>query len=317
MAEVSRKIANFAGLMFTVLLILWLGVGLGFLLRRRSWTFPERLVPWTVALLLFSIGYEVGSNRTLLASLDVLGGEALCVTLFTVLGSALCAKMFQKFAGIRLVLPKSEPKPKGNSLLRGLGASLPVVGSFGLGGLAGFFGVLPFFSADWTFGVLCLLLACVGFMIGSNEEVRRSLKQIDRRLLLLPLVTVVGTWIGAVVTALSLPRHTMAEWLAVSSGFGYYSLSAILISDLRSMDLGTVALMHNVLREITVLLFAPFFVRLFGPLAPVSIGGATTADTTLPVIVASGGVALIPAAVFHGIVTDMLVPVLVPFFCAL
>jgi uncharacterized membrane protein YbjE (DUF340 family) len=102
--------------------------------------------------------------------------------------------------------------------------------------------------------------------------------------MLMPIVTIACTWIGALLTALLVTNRSLTEWLAVSSGFGYYSLSSMLITEMRNVELGTVALMYNVLREVTTLLFAPLLMRLFGPLAPISIGGATTADTTLPVI---------------------------------
>ena len=67
----------------------------------------------------------------------------------------------------------------------------------------------------------------------------------------------------------------------------------------------------------TALLFAPLLLRLFGPLSPISIGGATTADTTLPTISRVSGTQFIPVAIFHGLVVDLSVPLLVPFFCAL
>ena len=117
------------------------------------------------------------------------------------------------------------------------------------------------------------------------------------------------------MTFLLLPHRSLPDWLAVSSGFGYYSLSSILISEARGVELGTVALMYNVLREITVLIFAPLLLRLFGPLAPISVGGATTADTTLPTISRISGTQYIPVAIFHGLVVDLSVPLLVPLFC--
>ncbi len=77
--------------------------------------------------------------------------------------------------------------------------------------------------------------------------------------------------------------------MAVGAGFGYYSLSSIFIADFRGAELGTVALLCNVMRELFTLLAAPLVARWFGPLAAVSIGGATTFDTTLPIITQSAG----------------------------
>ena len=104
---------------------------------------------------------------------------------------------------------------------------------------------------------------------------------------------------------------------AVGAGFGYYSLSSIFIADLRGPELATVALLCNVMREIFTLLAAPLVARRAGPLAAVSIGGATTFDTTLPVITRAAGAPYAVVSIFHGCVLDFSVPFLVTFFCTL
>ena len=101
------------------------------------------------------------------------------------------------------------------------------------------------------------------------------------------------------------------------SGFGYYSLSGIFITEYRGPELGTVALLANISRELLTLLCAPLLVRWFGRLAPISAGGATTMDTTLPVITRVSGNAYVVVSVFHGFVVDFSVPFLVTFFCSL
>ena len=105
--------------------------------------------------------------------------------------------------------------------------------------------------------------------------------------------------------------------LPVGAGFGYYSLSSIFISELRSVELGTVALLCNVLRELFTLLAAPWVAGRFGPLAAISSGGATTFDTTLPILTRVAGPQYAVVAIFHGCVTDFSVPFLVTFFCSI
>ena len=78
-----------------------------------------------------------------------------------------------------------------------------------------------------------------------------------------------------------------------------------------------VALLANVCREIITLLFAPLLVRYFGRLAPISAGGATTMDTTLPIIMRVSGRRYLVLSVFHGFMVDFSVPFLVSFFCML
>ncbi|HPD86157.1 MAG TPA: lysine exporter LysO family protein, partial [Proteiniphilum sp.] len=82
-------------------------------------------------------------------------------------------------------------------------------------------------------------------------------------------------------------------------------------------ELGTVALLANIMREFSVLVFAPWMVRYFGPLAPISAGGATTMDTTLPFITRYSGEPYVVVALFHGMVIDFTVPLWVSLFLSL
>jgi uncharacterized membrane protein YbjE (DUF340 family) len=126
-----------------------------------------------------------------------------------------------------------------------------------------------------------------------------------------------GTWLGTVAVSLFLPHRTLPECLAVGSGFAYYSLSSIFITEYKGPELGTVALLANISRELLTLLAAPWLVRWFGRLAPISAGGATTMDTTLPIITRVCGQELAIVSIYHGFVMDFSVPFLVTFFCSL
>ncbi|WP_418991928.1 lysine exporter LysO family protein, partial [Alistipes sp.] len=126
-----------------------------------------------------------------------------------------------------------------------------------------------------------------------------------------------GTLAGAALAAPLVAGVGVGDSLAVGAGFGYYSLSSVFIADLRGAELATVALLCNVLREIYTLLFAPFVAGWFGPLAAVSIGGATTFDTTLPIITRAAGRPYAVVAIFHGCVLDFSVPFLVTLFCTI
>jgi uncharacterized membrane protein YbjE (DUF340 family) len=105
--------------------------------------------------------------------------------------------------------------------------------------------------------------------------------------------------------------------MAVSAGFGYYSLSSVLITQYKGVELGTIALLANIIREVLTLLLAPWMVRYFGKLAPISAGGATTMDTTFPVIVKNSGKEFSVLSIYHGFITDLSVPFLVTFFCSI
>ena len=204
--------------------------------------------------------------------------------------------------------------------------SLIVVGFFALGCLLGWSGWLPqvVVENDFTVYVLYLLMLQVGISIGSDRQLKEILRSIRPKLLLVPLATIVGTLSFSALVALVLTRWSLFDCLAVGSGFAYYSLSSILITELKTptlgdslaAELGTIALIANIFREIFALLGAPLFVRYFGRLAPICAGGATTMDTTLPIITRYCGKDLVFVSIFHGIIVDFTVPFFVSFFCS-
>jgi len=157
----------------------------------------------------------------------------------------------------------------------------------------------------------------VGLNIGYDKEILNTLKKTRPKVILVPLATLVGTLAGCALISIVIPKYTPFECMAVGSGFGYYSLSSIFITQYKGAELGTIALLSNIIRELITLLFAPLLVMYFGKLAPISAGGATTMDTTLPIITKYSGSEFVLIAIFHGITLDLCVPFLVTFFCYL
>ena len=194
--------------------------------------------------------------------------------------------------------------------------SLIIVAFFAAGILCGRADVLPQWVSSSTVSMtaLCALLLCVGMGIGSNPDMKREFRSLNPRVALLPLATILGSWAGAAIAFLVLQR-TITDCLAISSGFAYYSLSSIFLTEYRGIELGTIALVANLVREAITLLGTPLLARIFGPLAPISAGGATTMDTTLPIITHTCGQRFTILAIFHGFIVDFSVPFLVTFWC--
>ena len=168
-----------------------------------------------------------------------------------------------------------------------------------------------------SFLILCALMFCVGISIGSDTKMLKSFKSVNPRLMMLPAMTIVGSLAGTAAASALLPHRHLFDCLAIGSGFGYYSLSSIFITEYKGAELGTIALIANIMREILTLLCAPLLVKFFGKLAPISMGGATTMDTTLPIITRTSGQDFVIVSIFHGFCVDFSVPFLVTFFCSL
>ena len=164
-------------------------------------------------------------------------------------------------------------------------------------------------EVDWY--ILSLLLFLIGVSVGADRKVWAALGSARKTMLLLPLVVVAGSFVGAGTVALVLPSIPMKEAIAVSAGLGYYSLSSVFITHLRGELWGTVALLANLFRETATLLSASYLAKRFGPLAPIAAGGATAMDVTLPLIAKYSGKAYVPLAVASGATLTFLVPFLV------
>ena len=330
--------------MFIVILFIFLGILSGVLCRKLSTgacisltdvaaRWHGRIVTWLIWLLLFLLGIEVGSNEMIVRSLPTLGVEALLLSSAATLGCCVLAWILWRVLKNNTVQenakketsaekegnPAEKEGLQGSSLIRGLKVmkgSLIVVGFFIIGLLGGIEKMVPswLLDGDVSFVALCGLLLFVGLGIGLNPEMKKEVRSLSPRMALLPVVTIIGSWLGALLIWTVLHR-TLSDCMAINSGFAYYSLSSIFITEYRGAELGTIALLANIIREMLTLLGAPLMARWFGPLAPISVGGATTMDTTLPILSQTLGQRYIALSIYHGFVVDFTVPFLVSWWC--
>jgi len=193
--------------------------------------------------------------------------------------------------------------------------SLTILSFFIAGIILAVFGWVPQWLSndDFVLYTLLALVFVVGIGIGSDSSAFEVLKRIKFKVLLVPLLVVIGSLAGTALFSLFLHHISVAQAMAVSAGFGYYSLSSVIISKMNGEELGVIALLANIFREVFTLIAAPFLVRYFGKLAIIASGGATAMDTTLPVAVKYSGKEFGVIAVFSGVVLTILVPFLVSF----
>ncbi|NOU18171.1 MAG: lysine exporter LysO family protein [Bacteroidales bacterium] len=197
--------------------------------------------------------------------------------------------------------------------------SLTILCFFSVGLLLGYSNALPDFliKNDYSSYTLYFLMFLVGIGIGADSKAFEVLKSFNLKIILIPLTTIVGTALGISLIFLILPGLSFKEVQAVGAGYGYYSLSSIIITETYSKTIGVVALLSNVMREIMTLLLAPIMVTFFGKIAPICSGGATSMDTTLPIITTVSGKEYAIISLFHGIVLTILVPFIVSLLLAL
>ncbi|MCL2154533.1 MAG: lysine exporter LysO family protein [Leptospirales bacterium] len=184
---------------------------------------------------------------------------------------------------------------------------------FSMGLIAGIFGLTFGFEKidNLSLYALYMLMFFVGIGVGADQRVWDTLKKINFKIIIVPAIVIMGTIFGTCICSLFLKDITTRDAMAIGSGFGYYSLSSILISKIRNETLGVIALIANISREIFTLIATPLLVKYFGKLAPIASAGATSMDTTLPVIVKYCGKDYAIISLFSGVVLTVLVPAII------
>jgi len=192
-------------------------------------------------------------------------------------------------------------------------SSLIIIAFFLAGILLGQSNIFP---AEISFDQLSMialyvLMVLIGLSFGSDPRLPEILRSVSLKILLVPISTILGTFLGILIYNMLIHGVELKDSLAIGSGFGYYSLSGVLISQFSGESMGTLALLANIIREIFSLLFSPLLSRYFGKLAPIASAGATSMDTTLPVILKSSGKEYLIVSLFHGVALTILVPFII------
>ena len=204
-------------------------------------------------------------------------------------------------------------------------SSLIILIFFLLGCVGGLFYTADFDLHILSVDVLYLLMLLLGINLGCNQDLKGLVRQFSFKMLLVPIATVTGTFLFSAIAGFILSQWSIFDCMAVGSGFAYYSISSVLITQLKApsigmqlaTELGTIALLANIFREMTALIGAPFIRKYFGCLAPISAAGIGSADILLASISKYSGKEAIPLAILHGILINISVPFFVSLFCNL
>lgn len=190
--------------------------------------------------------------------------------------------------------------------------SLKIIFAVAAGIGVGYF-LLPSTILQYTDYILdigiCLLLFFVGIDIGKNKEVLNQIKKIGFKVLLIPLMIIVGSILGSIIAGfiLGMPAN---EAGAIGAGLGWYSLSSMMLVTYSS-KLSALAFISNVTREIIALLTIPFIAKYLGDVESIAPAGATSMDTSLPLISKSTNPQTAIIAFINGVIVSSAVPVLV------
>lgn len=314
-----------------VLLALMIGGGaIGYFFREKKKLISGagRFITYVVYVLLLVMGLSVGINDELFRDLPRVGLQSLVITIFALAGSIFFAWLFGKF----LVRPVSKVKTtpdaenpiasetnNSSSALWKVLESLSFFGIFLVGVLLGQFIpslkelLLKYGFIDQVIvAILFVLMLCVGLSTGGNDETFKALRGMGIKTLLLPLFTVVGTAIGVLFALPFFDDLLLKDVQVVGAGYAYYSLSSVIIKAEYSETIAAIAIVSNIIRELSTIMLAPLYVRLGGAYAPICCAGATSGDTVLPFILKATSPQYAVVSVYHGLVLTFFVPFAVP-----
>ena len=164
---------------------------------------------------------------------------------------------------------------------------------------------------------LDVMIFIAGIEIGSNRGILKRICNLHSALLAIaiPLAVACGSICGALLLG-HIAGLSAYDSLLVGGGLGWYSFSSVVISAMYSTEIGTVAFLANMMREISGFFLIPLLVRVhkFLVLAP---SGAATMDSGLPVVIKYTNLHVGMYSFINGLVLTLIVPVLISWLLSL
>lgn len=301
------------------LIPIFISILAGMHFHRLRITLPETIVSYLsngcLYLLLLCMGITIGSVPNIIEKLLSVGLSAATIALSTsifiaifvvILSKLMHPQQLDKSARIKATSVKF-------NIYSYLKDPLQLLGLVALGFTISHLNFVPEIKYE---NIVTYLLYAMIFFIGvrlSQSNLRLREIFLNKFSISLAAVTIfsslLGAWVASGFLNLS-PKDTMA----ISSGFGWYTLSGILFTQMNEPVLGSIAFLSDLFREIIALLLISVLSKKGYSSVAIGICGATSMDVTLPVIEKHCGQTYVPTAFISGAIITLLVPFMIPFF---
>lgn len=166
--------------------------------------------------------------------------------------------------------------------------------------------------ADNTNIVLYLLMFSVGISIGTHDGILQKIKEYHIKVFIIPIGIIAGSLVGGLICSVIFEMPT-GHATAITSGLGWYSLAGATIGKLAGAELGSIAFLSNLMREIFSFLLIPFLAIHLNSYSCIAPAGATSEDTSLPIMLKYTNEETVVLSVLNGIICSFLVPILISF----
>lgn len=162
---------------------------------------------------------------------------------------------------------------------------------------------------DW---ILYLLMFCVGISVGMHHGLLESIRKHNIKILVIPLGIIVGSLLGGIVCSF-LTQTPLNHGTAVACGLGWYSLCGVTLTNLVNAQLGSIAFLSNLMREMFSFFSIPWISRHLNYYSCIAPAGATSEDTTLPMMIRYTNEETVVISVINGVICSAVVPILISF----
>ena len=297
-------------LIFQLLFCLFLGFILARRLPAKIEQFGFKLLPYFTYILLIAIAIEFSQTLHSINSPAQILTTAVSIAFATSLGAFICCYVLFKAIGYQPMQGKVSADLLLGSLLNISYAFFALAFGYGIAEVFSYFDVALHVS---TWNLLLIFMFLIGLDLAYSPLDRSWL---NWKILLVPLACIIGSILGAIAVSFALSDMHLKDLIMLSQGYGFYSMTGIVVTELKDAHLGSIALINDLFREI----FSILFMYLIGwryPRSAISAAGATAMDVTLPMVKQACGNDFIPHAMVSGFVLSVLAPIAVSVLAAL
>lgn len=269
-----------------------------------------KVLPYFSYILLFAIAFEFSQIIETISHPQLILKNALALSLSTTLGTFICCYLIFKTVGYSSTHGKVSLDLFLKSLINISYALITLA--------AGYFSASLLQSIDYSLHLNSwYLLLIFMFLIGldlAHSPLDKS--WINWKILLVPVGAIIGSLLGACFSLLITQNIALKDLIMLSQGYGFYSMTGIVITELRNAELGSIALMNDLFREIIAILLM-YILGWKYPRSAIAAAGATSMDATLPMVKQACGNEFIPHAMVSGFILSILAPIVVSILAAI
>ena len=292
-----------------LLLCLFIGFIFAHKIPKKLVRFAFQVLPYFTYILLIAIAFEFSDILHQIERPIQILSTSFILSLVTSVGAFLCCYILFKSIGHQPAHGKVSTAVLLKSLLNISYAFIALVLGYGLAELVHYFNLNLSIS---TWNLLLIFMLFIGLDLAYSPLDRSWL---NWKIMLVPLGCIIGSLAGALLSSFIIKDVNLKDLIMLSQGYGFYSMSGIVVTELKNAELGSIALMNDLFREIIAILLM-YSIGWRYPRSAISAAAATAMDVTLPMVKQACGNDFIPHAMVSGFILSILAPIAISILAA-